>query len=88
MSKAALNHLTLLLARSFGPVRVNAVAPGLIATPWTADWDDMHALVEERAPIARSGTPDDVAQAVVSLVTNRYVTGQVFVVDGGLTQVL
>ena len=38
MAKAALNHLTILLAKSSGPVRVNAVAPGLVATPWTSDW--------------------------------------------------
>lgn len=88
MSKAALNHLTLLLARSFGPVRVNAVAPGLIATPWTDDWDDMHSLVAQRAPLQRSGTPDEVAQVVLSLVGNTYVTGEIVVVDGGLTQVL
>lgn len=88
MSKAALNHLTLLLAKSFGPVRVNAVAPGLIATPWTEDWAAMHALVGERAPLGRSGTPDEVAQAVIALVTNRYVTGEIITVDGGLTKVL
>ena len=45
MTKAALNHLTLLLAKSCGPVRVNAVAPGLVATPWTADWTADHELV-------------------------------------------
>lgn len=88
MSKAALNHLTLLLARSFGPVRVNAVAPGLIATPWTDDWDEMHSLVAQRAPLRRSGTPDDVAGAVLALVNNAYMTGEIVVVDGGLTQVL
>ena len=88
MSKAALNHFTLLMARSFGPVRVNAVAPGLIATPWTSEWDDMHSLVAQRAPLRRSGTPDEVAKAVVSLVGNGYVTGEIVVVDGGLTQVL
>ena len=39
-SKAALNHMTVLLAKVVGPeVRVNAVAPGLVDTPWTADWD-------------------------------------------------
>ncbi|MGA0313603.1 MAG: SDR family NAD(P)-dependent oxidoreductase, partial [Ilumatobacteraceae bacterium] len=38
MSKAALNQMTQLLAKSCGPVRVNAVAPGLVATPWTSDW--------------------------------------------------
>lgn len=88
MSKAALNQMTVLLARSFGPVRCNAVAPGLIATPWTSDWDDMHSLVAERAPLRRSGTPDDVARAVTALVGNGYVTGQIVAVDGGLTQVL
>ncbi len=85
MSKAALNHLTLLLAKSYGPIRVNAVAPGLVETPWTADWDAMHAAVAASAPVARSATPDDVAEAVLALLRNRYTTGEVFVVDGGLT---
>ncbi len=40
VSKAALNHMTLLLANILGPeIRVNGVAPGLVDTPWTADWD-------------------------------------------------
>lgn len=86
MAKASLNHLTRLLAKSHCPVRVNAVAPGLVDTPWTADWDDMRELVASRAPAGRSGTPDDVAAAVMSLITNPYVTGEIFVVDGGLTQ--
>ncbi|HEX6300449.1 MAG TPA: SDR family oxidoreductase [Acidimicrobiia bacterium] len=86
MSKAALNHLTLLLAKSFGPVRVNAVAPGLVATPWTEDWDAMHEFVAAKAPVGRSATPDEVAAAVMALVTNTYATGEVFVLDGGLTQ--
>lgn len=86
MSKAALNHLTLLLAKSFGPVRVNAVAPGLVDTPWTKDWDEMREFVVARAPAGRPATPDDVAAAVMALVTNTYATGEVFVLDGGLTQ--
>jgi ketoreductase RED2 len=88
MSKAALNQMTVLLAKSFGPVRVNAVAPGLVATPWTADWDAMHAGVAAMAPLHRSATPDDCAEAVLALVRNRYTTGLVFVVDGGVTQVM
>ncbi|MDX1467749.1 MAG: SDR family oxidoreductase [Acidimicrobiia bacterium] len=88
MSKAALNHLAVLLAKACGPVRVNAVAPGLIATPWTEGWDEMHEFVSQTAPMARSGTPDDVAHAVVMLATNAYTTGEILVVDGGLTQVL
>lgn len=88
MTKAALNHLTLLLAKSCGPVRVNAVAPGLVATPWTSDWDDMHATVADRAPLRRSATAHDVAQAILALTTNTYVTGEITVIDGGLTLVM
>lgn len=86
MTKAALNHMTLLLAKSYGPIRVNAVAPGLVATPWTEDWDAMHAAVAATAPIARSATPDDCAEAVLALLRNKYTSGEIFVVDGGLTQ--
>ena len=86
MTKAALNQMTRLLAKSHGPVRVNAVAPGLVATPWTKDWDTQHAGVAAVAPLKRSATSDDCAEAVLALVRNKYVTGEVFVVDGGLTQ--
>ena len=88
MTKAALNQMTQLLAKSCGPVRVNAVAPGLVATPWTADWDDRHAAIARMAPAGRSATPDDCAEAVLALVRNTYVTGHIFVVDGGSTLVL
>jgi len=84
-SKAALNHTTRLLAKVLGPdVRVNAVAPGLIATPWTEDWDELHDLVSAMAPLKRSGSADDVAEVVVGLVRSAYVTGEVIAVDGGL----
>jgi ketoreductase RED2 len=86
VSKAALNHLTVLLANALGPeIRVHAVAPGLIDTPWTADWDAVRAAVRETAPLRRSGTPTDVADACMGLVDARYSTGQVLVVDGGMT---
>jgi ketoreductase RED2 len=85
-SKAALNHLTVLLAKVVGPeVRVNAVAPGLIDTPWTEDWDAVRGFVQSVAPLKRSGTPEDVADVIVALATTSYVTGQVVVVDGGLS---
>jgi len=84
-SKAAVNHLTRLLAAAVGPeVRVNAVAPGLVDTPWTADWDEIRALVHKIAPLHRSATPDDVAVVVMGLVRSTYVTGEVVLVDGGL----
>jgi len=85
-SKAALNHMTVLLAKVVGPeVRVNAVAPGLIDTPWTSDWNAIRGFVRQVAPLKRSGTPDDVADVVVALASSPYVTGQVIAVDGGLT---
>ena len=86
MSKAALNHMTLLLAKSCGPVRVNAVAPGLVETPWTMNWQDQHAGVKAMAPLGRSANPEDCVEATLGLLRTKYATGQVFVVDGGLTQ--
>jgi ketoreductase RED2 len=87
-SKAALNHMTVLLAKVVGPeVRVNAVAPGLIATPWTEDWGALHELVAALAPLKRSGVPEDVASLIVALAASPYLTGQVVAVDGGLTLV-
>ena len=87
MTKAALNQMTRLMAKSHGPVRFNAVAPGLVETPWTADWKTQHAGIAAINPIKRSATPDDCAEAVLALVRNKYVTGEVNVIDGGLTQV-
>jgi ketoreductase RED2 len=84
MSKAAVNHMTLLLAKACAPVRVNAVAPGLVVTPWTADWTERRAEVERTAPLHRAASPDDVAEAVIGFVRNRHVTGQVLLVDGGM----
>jgi ketoreductase RED2 len=85
-SKAAVNHMTALLAKVVGPeVRVNAVAPGLVDTPWTAQWDTIRARVTAAAPLKRSGTPDDIADVIVMLASTPYMTGQVVIVDGGLT---
>jgi len=85
MSKAALNHMTQLLAKVSGPVRVNAVAPGLVETPWTSDWGDQHEMIARITPLGRSATPDDCAEATLGLLRSRYVTGAVLVVDGGTT---
>ena len=86
VSKAALNHLSALRGNVMGPeVRVNAVAPGLVRTPWTADWGPVHDAMSTAAPLGRSGKPEDIAQAIVGVAANRYVTGQVIVVDGGVS---
>ena len=85
MAKAALNQMTRLLAKSCGPVRVNAVAPGLVETPWTKDWQAQHEAVKTRAPLKRSATTEDCVEATLGLLRSRYATGNIFVVDGGLT---
>jgi ketoreductase RED2 len=83
-SKAALNHMTALLANVCGPsVRVNAVAPGLIDTPWTETFDAVRHVVTTRSPLARSGAPGEVAATILGVLRSTYMTGQVVVVDGG-----
>ncbi|MET9617001.1 SDR family NAD(P)-dependent oxidoreductase [Kitasatospora indigofera] len=87
VSKAAIEHMTRLLANTLGPeIRVNAVAPGLVETPWTAGSDFFATIAErvrESTPLRRVGQPEDVAQAVLALVGATYSTGQVLLVDGG-----
>jgi len=56
-------------------VRVNAVAPGLIDTPWTEDWETVRGYVRV-APLKRSGTPEDVADVIVALASSAYVTAR------------
>lgn len=85
VSKAALNHMTRLLAVSLGPeIRVNAVAPGLVDTPLTAEWTEAQALWRTRAPMRRAASPDDIAKAVAMLVESDYLTGEILLMDGGL----
>ncbi|MGO8872452.1 MAG: SDR family NAD(P)-dependent oxidoreductase [Acidimicrobiales bacterium] len=84
-SKAAVSHMTRLLANTLGPdIRVNAVAPGLVDTPWTADWDAVREFVTAQAPLQRTATPADVAEIIMGLARSTYVTGEVVLVDGGL----
>jgi NAD(P)-dependent dehydrogenase (short-subunit alcohol dehydrogenase family) len=84
-TKAALNHMTRLLAVSLAPdIRVNAVAPGLVDTPLTADWTQAQKLWKERSPMRRAASPADIAQAVAMLVVSDYLTGEILLSDGGL----
>lgn len=84
VSKAAVEHLTRLLASALGPdVRVNAVAPGLIDTRWTAGFTEIKAKVEAVTPLHRVGNPEDVAEMVAALQRATYTTGEVVLVDGG-----
>ncbi|MCP3759046.1 SDR family NAD(P)-dependent oxidoreductase [Streptomyces sp. TBY4] len=83
-SKAAVNHMTRLLAAAVGPeVRVNAIAPGLIDTPWTETFTEIRERVREAVPLRRTGTPEDIAGLVVSLHRAAYTTGEVVLADGG-----
>jgi 3-oxoacyl-[acyl-carrier protein] reductase len=89
-AKAGLAGWTRSLACALAPaIRVNAVAPGSIATDWIRDWKlsrkDLNAI-RRSTPLRRIGTPEDIAHAVLYLASDdaRYVTGQVLVVDGGV----
>jgi 3-oxoacyl-[acyl-carrier protein] reductase len=87
VSKAALIQLTAYLARGLAPqVRVNAIAPGFIDTPWTQDWS---AAVKqgaiERTPLKRACSAEDIAEAILFFSAGAaMVTGHTLVIDGGL----
>ena len=93
-SKGALVMMTRTLAHSLAPhrIRVNSVAPGLIHTPLTAGWlngkrPETRRLYEKKIMLGRIGEPVDCAGPAVFLLSPAasYITGQVLVVDGGLT---
>jgi NAD(P)-dependent dehydrogenase (short-subunit alcohol dehydrogenase family) len=92
-AKAAVAALTATAALEYAPtVRVNAVSPGMIATPMTTLLLETRGLgraehMVAKTPLARVGTPDDIASVVVFLCSDlaRFVTGQNIVIDGGMT---
>jgi 3-oxoacyl-[acyl-carrier protein] reductase len=88
-SKAALNNMTVALARALAPeVRVNAVAPGFVdGTRWSKDHPEYQTIKRastDRSLLKRVCQPDDVATAVVDIASADLLTGQVIVVDGGM----
>jgi len=90
-SKAGLNVLTVILARTLGPkIRVNAVAPGFITGRWLAGglgdaYEPVKRAMEARSPLGRVCDPEDVAAVIVALIADAdLVTGQIVPVDGGM----
>lgn len=91
-SKAAVINLTKTLAYNLGPeIRVNAVAPGWMEGDWMKrmlkdKYDELMGRRAKLTPLKRVVTADDVAETMVSLIEgNRFVTGEVVVVDGGFS---
>lgn len=87
--KGALPHFTRALARECAEdnIRVNCVAPGVIRTRFHATMTEQQKKLnlEQRIPLRREGAPAQVASLITELVTNDYVTGETFTIDGGLT---
>ena len=87
-SKAGLINLTRSLARTLAPeIRVNAVAPGFVDSPWNKDWPEDRKLASiERTPLKRACKPEDIAETIFFLcAAAAMITGQTVIVDGGLT---
>ena len=91
-AKAALIHLTKGLAVALAPnIRVNCVAPAFTDTPWMsghygADYQQVISKASSGFPLQRIATPEDIAGAILGLITGGdFVTGQTLIVDGGLS---
>lgn len=78
------------IAKELKPLRVNAVAPGVVNTTW---WDFLTPEKKEETfkqysdtiPLGRVGEPEDVAKMILAFIENDYITGQIIAVDGGLS---
>lgn len=81
----ALERMARTLARELAPRRVNAVSPGVVDTPWWADKPvEMFQQASRSNALQRAGSPDEIADAILFLMCNRFTTGVVLDVDGGL----
>lgn len=92
ISKSAVEKLTVILAKDFGPsnITVNCVSPGLIASDANADIranEEIRSYLEQTTPLRRLGIPSDLSGVVVSLISEKmgYVTGQIIEVSGGMS---
>jgi NAD(P)-dependent dehydrogenase (short-subunit alcohol dehydrogenase family) len=85
---AAVEGLTKALALELAPIRVNAVAPGWVDTPLVrgllaSNTDAVLSAEGAKLPVRRTGRPEDLGQAVLFLMTNGYMSGEILHVDGG-----
>jgi NAD(P)-dependent dehydrogenase (short-subunit alcohol dehydrogenase family) len=89
VAKGAIPQFTRALAREFANdnVRVNCVAPGVVRTAFHATMTEQQRKLnlEQRIPLHREGTPGQVATLILEMITNDYITGETFTIDGGLT---
>lgn len=88
ITKAGIDGLTKSLAKELGPsnIRVNSIAPGIIATDMTADYtEEERKEIEDQIPLGRIGKPEDIAKLAEWLVEDNYTTGQVISPNGGWT---
>ena len=87
--KGALPQFARALARELAPdnLRVNCIAPGVIRTRFHANMSEaqMKLNLEQRIPLRREGTPEQVASLTLEVIKNDFITGETFTVDGGLT---
>jgi NAD(P)-dependent dehydrogenase (short-subunit alcohol dehydrogenase family) len=87
VSKAALESLTRILARSLAPeIRVNAIAPGFVLQSDIVPAEEWERLIK-RVPLKRPARAEEIASALEFLLNNEYMTGQTIVVDGGYSLV-
>ena len=88
-ANAAIAALAPILAVELKPLRVNAVSPGVIDTPWWSFVPDdskaaLFADYAAKTPVGRVGTAEDIADAVAFLIGNRFMTGATIICDGGV----
>jgi NAD(P)-dependent dehydrogenase (short-subunit alcohol dehydrogenase family) len=89
VAKGALPQLVRALARELADqnIRVNCVSPGVVRTPFQNHLapEQVFNNVLNRIPLHREGKPEDVAELIVALITNDFITGENFTIDGGMT---
>ena len=78
--------MTKFIAKHAGPnIRANAIAPGLIMTPRTVDFEEAVNKFKKNTPLKRTGVPHDIAELVLAIIKSNYINGEVMLADGGFS---